>query len=111
MGVVYPEPSKEAVNLRKNLVPDCFSKFKDFSKTVFSSGSIDEKTKHLIAIAVAHVTKCPYCIKSHTRMAKNLGASDQEIMEAIWVAVEMSAGASYAHSIIALQEIVDERKK
>jgi alkylhydroperoxidase/carboxymuconolactone decarboxylase family protein YurZ len=30
------------------------------------------------------------------------GASEQEIMEAIWVAAEMRAGAAYAHSVIAL---------
>ena len=31
-----------------------------------------------------------------------MGATDQEVMEAIWVAAEMRAGAAYAHSNIAL---------
>ena len=30
------------------------------------------------------------------------GATEQEIMEAIWVAAEMRAGAAYAHSVIAI---------
>ena len=48
------------------------------------------KTKQLIAVAVAHVTQCPYCIRSHTSAALH-GATAEEIMEAIWVAAEMRA--------------------
>jgi alkylhydroperoxidase/carboxymuconolactone decarboxylase family protein YurZ len=33
------------------------------------------------------------------------GASKQEIMEAIWVAAEMRAGGSYAHSALAIDEM------
>ncbi len=36
----------------------------------------------LIAVAVAHVTQCPYCIKRHTAEALTHGASEAEIMEA-----------------------------
>jgi AhpD family alkylhydroperoxidase len=72
---------------------------------VFAEGALDEKTKHLIAVAVAHVTQCPYCIKGHTKAALRLKASDAEIMEAIWVAAEMRAGGAYAHSVLALDEM------
>ncbi len=61
-----------------------------------------EKTKQLIAVAVAHVTQCPYCIDSHTKIAGRKGATKEEIMEAIWVAAEMRAGGAVAHSVIAL---------
>ena len=61
-----------------------------------------EKTKQLIAVAVAHVTQCPYCIRGHTELALNKGATEQEVMEAIWVAAEMRAGAAYAHANLAL---------
>jgi alkylhydroperoxidase/carboxymuconolactone decarboxylase family protein YurZ len=33
------------------------------------------------------------------------GASKEEIMEAIWVASEMRAGAAYAHSALAIDEM------
>lgn len=58
-------------------------------------------------MAVAHVTQCPYCIKGHTRLASRAGASDAEIMEAIWVAAEMRAGGAYAHSTLALDVLGD----
>ena len=64
--------------------------------------SLPVKTKQLIAVAVAHVTQCPYCIRGHTQLALKNGASHEEIMEAIWVAAEMRAGAAYAHSNLAL---------
>ena len=77
--------------------------FKAFSKQVFADGALPAKTKQLIAVAVAHVTQCPYCIDSHTKLAVQKGASDEEVMEAIWVAAEMRAGAAYAHSAIAVK--------
>lgn len=63
------------------------------------------KTKQLIAVAVAHVTQCPYCIKGHTKAVLRHKASQAEIMEAIWVAAEMRAGGAYAHSVLALDEM------
>ena len=69
-----------------------------------------EKTKQLIAVAVAHVTQCAYCIRSHTTQAIRKGATEQEIMEAIWIAAEMRAGAAISHSNIALDQIGPEAK-
>ncbi|MDD5325925.1 MAG: hypothetical protein PHR71_11580 [Polaromonas sp.] len=39
-------------------------------------------------------------------MALKAGASEQEIMEAIWVAAEMRAGAAYAHSALAIDTML-----
>jgi AhpD family alkylhydroperoxidase len=72
---------------------------------VFADGALPAKTKQLIAVAAAHVTQCPYCIRAHTREALQRGATGEEIMEAIWVAAEMRAGAAYAHSLLALDTI------
>lgn len=46
--------------------------------------------------------QCPYCINGHTKAALRAGARRKELMEAIWVAAEMPAGAAYTHSILAL---------
>lgn len=79
--------------------------FRNFSRAVFKDGALPEKTKQLIAVAVAHVTQCPYCIHGHTALAMRKGASKEEIMEAIWVASEMRAGAAYAHAALAIDEM------
>ncbi len=104
---MYPNPTPQLAKRRGELAPDALAAFKAFSKAVFAAGALDEKTKQLIAVAVAHVTQCPYCIKGHTAGASRAGASDAEIMEAIWVAAEMRAGGAYAHSALALQTLED----
>ncbi len=100
---LYPKPNAAIAKKRAELAPEPLAAFKAFSKAVFAAGALDAKTKQLIAVAVAHVTQCAYCIKGHTEGALRAGASEAEIMEAIWVAAEMRAGGSYAHSAIALQ--------
>lgn len=70
----------------------------NFSKTVFKEGVLPEKTKRLIAVAVAHVTQCPYCIRDHTAQAFAEGTSKEEIMEAVCVAAELHACAPFAHA-------------
>ncbi|MDN5842156.1 MAG: carboxymuconolactone decarboxylase family protein [Alcaligenaceae bacterium] len=102
---MYPAATKEIAKKRADLAPEPLAAFKAFSRAVFAQGALDVKTKQLIAVAVAHVTQCPYCIKGHTEGASKAGASDAEIMEAIWVAAEMRAGGAYAHSALALQTL------
>lgn len=101
----YPERTPDLLRRRRDLVPDTSAAFEAFSKQVFAEGALDEKTKQLIAVAVAHVTQCPYCIEGHTKQASRKGATDEQIMEAIWVAAEMRAGGAYAHSAIALNAL------
>jgi AhpD family alkylhydroperoxidase len=102
---LYPVPSKDLTQKRKDLAPEIFTAFQAFSQRVFADGALPSKTKELIAVAVAHVTQCPYCIRSHTKRATLKGATGQEIMEAIWVAAEMRAGAATAHSSLAIDAI------
>ncbi|MDD4748260.1 MAG: carboxymuconolactone decarboxylase family protein [Salinivirgaceae bacterium] len=102
---LYPKVTKSLSDKRTALAPETMEAWKNFSKAVFIEGALPEKTKQLIAVAVAHVTQCPYCIKSHTMQAMRKGATQQEIMEAIWVATEMRAGGAFAHSVIALDEM------
>ena len=99
---MYPEATRQIAEQRNRLAPGPAEAFRAFSKSVFAEGAIPAKTKQLIAVAVAHVTQCPYCIRGHTELAVQKGATEPEIMEAIWVAAEMRAGAAYAHSVIAI---------
>src|SRR5699024_8341335 len=86
----------------RELAPEPLKAFKAFSAQVFADGELPGVTKQLIAVAVAHVTQCPYCIKGHTSEAIKQGASEEQVMEASWVAAEMRAGGAYAHSALAI---------
>jgi AhpD family alkylhydroperoxidase len=108
---LYPTPSRALSKARKRLAPDTLHAFQAFSRVVFADGALPAKTKQIIAVAAAHVTQCPYCIDGHTKAALRAGATPEELMEAIWVAAEMRAGAAYAHSTIALATIEEELQR
>jgi AhpD family alkylhydroperoxidase len=105
---IYPETSSELMRRRRELAPDTLAAFEALGHQVFADGALPAKTKQLIAVAVAHVTQCPYCIRGHTRAAQRAGATSQELMEAVWVAAEMRAGAAYAHAAIMLAALSDD---
>lgn len=107
---IFPKITKELFDKRTALAPEIIDSWNNFSKAVFKEGALSEKTKQLIAVAVAHVTQCPYCIRSHTKVATRKGATQEEIMEAIWVAAEMRAGGAYAHATIAIDEMEKDNK-
>jgi AhpD family alkylhydroperoxidase len=102
---IFPQPTPEIGARRRQLAPEIHDAFTSFSERVFAAGALPVKIKQLIAVAAAHVTQCPYCIRGHTKAALRHGATAQEIMEAIWVAAEMRAGGAYAHSALALDTI------
>ena len=108
---VYPIATSELIDRRKKAAPEIHDAFQAFSREAFADGALPEKTKQLIAVAVAHATQCPYCIRGHARLAQRRGASEQEIMEATWVAAEMRAGGAYAHSVIALEALAPANGK
>jgi AhpD family alkylhydroperoxidase len=102
---IYPSTTRELAKRRHELASETEAAFQAFSQKVFADGALPAKVKQLIAVAVAHVTQCPYCIKGHTKAAMRHGASNEELMEAIWVAAEMRAGGAYAHSLLAIEEM------
>jgi AhpD family alkylhydroperoxidase len=109
---VYPVSTADSAQKKADLAPEQIEAWRNFSKEVFKEGDLDKKTKQLIAVAVAHVTQCPWCIRAHTKGSKRAGATNEEIMEAIWIAAEMRAGAAYSHANIAFDEmeIIDKKE-
>ncbi len=109
VATIYPPTSPEVAHKRRDLAPGVQAAFEAFGRQVFADGALDTKTKQLIAVAVAHVTQCPYCIEGHTKAAQRAGATAQELMEAVWVAAEMRAGAAYAHAAVMLASLPEDR--
>ncbi len=106
---VYPAPSADLGRHRRELAPSVEEAFRAFSEAAFAEGALARKVKQLVAVAVAHTTQCPYCIRGHTLAALREGATEAEIMEAIWVAAEMRAGGAFAHATVALAAMQDHR--
>ncbi len=107
MQDMYPHWTGQMATARRELAPAQQAAFDAFGKAVFADGALSAKMKQIVAVAVAHVTQCPYCIRGHTKAALRAGATREELMEAIWVAAEMRAGAAYAHSALMLAETAE----
>lgn len=108
---MYPPMSRQTADRRRELAPQAQAAFDAFSQAVFAEGALPAKMKQIIAVAVAHVTQCPYCIQGHTKAALRAGATPQELMEAIWVAAEMRAGGAYTHATLTLAAIEEDEAR
>lgn len=73
-------------------LPGPQEKFGDFAEKVYADGALDRKTKELIAAATASVGRCPHCTDGHLEGAKEAGASEEEVAEALAVAWGQGGG-------------------
>ncbi len=93
----------------RELAPELFKAFVEFDQKAFKDGALPAKTKELMALAIAQVTQCPWCIQAHTKKSAMAGASDEEIAETTFVAMAMAAGAAWSHGSLALQCLQEHR--
>jgi AhpD family alkylhydroperoxidase len=93
----------------RELAPDAYRAFVEFDSKAFADGAIPAKTKELIALGIAQITQCPWCIQAHTKKAAQAGASDEEIAETTFVAMAMAAGAAWSHGGLALQALQEHK--
>ena len=56
-----------------------------------------------MALAVAFATQCPYFIELHSNKAREIGASDPEITEALLIAAALRAGGAITHGTQAMK--------
>jgi len=89
-------------NLEMN-APEAMKAFVAFDRAALAEGAIPRKYKELMALAVAFTTQCPYCIELHANKAREMGASDQEIAEAVLVAAALRAGGAITHGTHAMK--------
>ncbi len=80
------------------LSPDTVRGYRTLSDAGKQTNHLDEKTRQLIALAVAVTTRCDGCITVHTDAAIKAGANKEEIAEALGVAVALNAGAALVYS-------------
>jgi AhpD family alkylhydroperoxidase len=80
--------------------------YQAFSDAAYEPNILDGKTKELIAVSASVMADCVPCINHHYRRAVELGASQEEIAEALAIAMSISAGskrAKYAPVIATLE--------
>lgn len=90
----------ETIQFGSQKKPEIQKAFMDFNSAVLSPGKLDTKTKELIAIGLSLSSTCEWCITYHVKMAKEQGATDEEILEASYVAVLMAGAPALMHMAI-----------
>ena len=83
--------------------PDIAASFSELAKAAIKPGALDPKTKELMALAIGIAARCDGCIGFHTEAAIRYGATRDEIVETIGVAVYMGGGPSFVYGAQVLE--------
>jgi AhpD family alkylhydroperoxidase len=93
--------SAELRNLRGG-APEVMKAFSSLAQAALAQGALDPKTKELIAIGIAIATRCDDCVAFHVKAAADHGASHEEVLETLGMAIYMGAGPSAMYASNAL---------
>jgi len=104
----YPEYLEHINTLMGKLskeLPGPMSGFGQLHKEAVAEGALSPKVKELIALAIAITVRCDGCISYHVHEALHAGATRQEMVETIGVAVLMGGGPSVVYGSEALEAL------
>jgi AhpD family alkylhydroperoxidase len=82
--------------------PDVMGAFQALEKAAHKGEALDDKIRELMAVAISIAIRCEACIAYHMRIAVRNGASREEALETIAVAVEMGGGPSVVYGGMAI---------
>ena len=82
--------------------PEMMKGFGDLASAATKDGVLDKKTKELIALALGVAARCDGCLGFHTQALAKLGATKQEVVETLGMAVYMGGGPSLMYAAEAL---------
>jgi AhpD family alkylhydroperoxidase len=83
-------------------IPGVAKGFHEIARAAIAGGALDSKTKELMALAIGIAARCDGCLAYHAKASAKYGATREEIMETIGVAVYMGGGPSMIYGAEAL---------
>ena len=99
--ITYPEKLSKLVKYMDELGerhPDVMNDLHALSEAVLKPGALDTKAKELICLGIGVAGRCDDCIAFHTRSSLEAGATEEEIIETLGVAILMGGGPSVAYA-------------
>ncbi|UOQ84185.1 carboxymuconolactone decarboxylase family protein [Gracilibacillus salinarum] len=90
---------KRGTTKLQDQLPEMMRGFFHFTEEAFKEGSIDRKTKQLMALAISIYAQDEYCIIYHTKGAVEHGADKKEIMETLAISTALGGGAAFAQAV------------
>ncbi len=82
--------------------PDVMKAFGAIAQAALKPGALDTKTKELIALGISVAIRCDDCVALHAKAAVERGATRDEILETLGMAIYMGAGPSAMYASHAL---------
>ncbi|PWB63420.1 MAG: carboxymuconolactone decarboxylase [Bradyrhizobiaceae bacterium] len=102
----WPEMTKELSAQLRNLrggAPDVMKGFSAIAQAATAAKALDTKTKELIALAIGVAARCDDCIAFHAKAAVQHGATRDEVLETLGMAIYMGAGPAVMYASHALE--------
>ncbi len=83
--------------------PDVMSGFSAVTRAALGGKALDAKTKELIALGIAVAIRCDACVAFHAEAAVKRGATREEVMGTMGMAIYMGAGPSVMYAAKAVE--------
>ena len=102
----WPQMTKELSAQLRNLrggAPEVMKAFAGMAQAAAVTKALDTKTKELIALGIGVAVRCDDCIAFHVKAAAEQGATKEEILETLGMAIYMGAGPSVMYASHALE--------
>ncbi len=102
----WPQMATELSGIIKEVrlgSPETMKAFSAMAAAALAPGVLDTKTKELIALAIAVAIRCDGCVAFHAQAAVKHGASRDEVMETMGMALYMGAGPSLMYAAQAVE--------
>ena len=91
----------------RSSTPEVMKSFGELGRAATGDGTLDRKTKELIALALSVAARCEPCIGFHMQTLVRLGVTRQELDETLAITTYMGGGPSLmcaASAIAAFEE-------
>jgi AhpD family alkylhydroperoxidase len=101
----WPEWTKGlSANLRelRASAPEVMKAFGAIAQAATAPKALDAKTKELLALGISVAVRCDDCIAFHAKSAVDAGATREEVLETLGIAIYMGAGPSAMYASHAL---------
>ena len=102
----WPQMTKDLTVQLRNLrggAPEVMKAFAGIAQAATAAKALDAKTKELIALGISVAVRCDDCIAFHVKAAVEHGASKEEVVEVLGMAIYMGAGPSAMYASHALE--------
>jgi AhpD family alkylhydroperoxidase len=102
----WPQMTKELSAQLRSLrggAPEVMKAFSGIAQAATAAKALDVRTKELIALGIAVAVRCDDCIAFHVKAAVEHGASREEVLETLGMAIYMGAGPAVMYASHALE--------